>query len=84
MFSWAPYLLNQFLIDCRDTQDNETDFHYSRLIVLIALAGWKETKFSIILDRMGKCYAARYESLWKENDRKMHDENNIIFAMLLE
>jgi hypothetical protein len=67
----------------RHARDNETDFHYSRLIVLIALAGWKETKFSTIF-RMGKCYAARYESLWKEKDRKMHDGNNIIFAMLLE
>jgi hypothetical protein len=65
-------------------QDNETDFHYSRLIVLIALAGWKEPKFSMILDRMGKCYETRYESLWKEKDRKIHDENDIIFSMLLE
>jgi hypothetical protein len=24
VFSWAPYLLNQFLIDCRDAQDNGT------------------------------------------------------------
>jgi hypothetical protein len=24
VFSWAPYLLNQFLVDCRDAQDNGT------------------------------------------------------------
>jgi hypothetical protein len=64
MFSWAPYLLNQFLVDCRDAQDNGTEFHYSWLIILIALAGWQEPKFSSFLDRKGKCYAARYESLW--------------------
>jgi hypothetical protein len=29
MFSWAPYQLNQFLIDCRDVQDNGIEFHYS-------------------------------------------------------
>jgi hypothetical protein len=48
MFSWAPYLLNQFLIDCHDAQDNGTEFHYSWLIILIALAGWQEPKFSDI------------------------------------
>jgi hypothetical protein len=79
MFSWAPYLLNQFLIDCRDAQDNGTKFHYSWLIILIALAGWKEPKFLTFLDRMGKCYAARYESLWKEKDNKTQQANNMFF-----
>jgi hypothetical protein len=84
MFSWVPYLLNQFLIDCRDAQDNGTEFHYSWMIILIALAGWKEPKFSSFLDRMGKCYAARYESLWQAKDNKTQQENNTVFAMLLE
>jgi hypothetical protein len=26
-FSWALYLLKQFLLDCGDTQDNGTEFH---------------------------------------------------------
>jgi hypothetical protein len=38
MFSWAPYLLN-FLIDYMDAQDNGVEFHYSWLLVLIALVG---------------------------------------------
>jgi hypothetical protein len=63
MFSWAPYLLNQFLVDCRDAQDNGTEFHYSWLIILITLVGRKEPKFSALFDRKGKFYAARYESL---------------------
>jgi hypothetical protein len=46
MFVWAPYLLNQFLVDCRDAQDNGTKFHYSHLIIHIALVGWKEPNFS--------------------------------------
>jgi hypothetical protein len=84
MFSWASYLLNQFLLDCRDAQDNGTEFHYSWLIILIALAGWQEPKFSTFLDRVGKCYATRYESLWKEKDNKTQQENNTVFSMLLE
>jgi hypothetical protein len=59
MFSWASYLLNQFLLDCHDAQDNGTKFHYSWLIILIALAGWQEPKFSTFLDRVGKCYAGQ-------------------------
>jgi hypothetical protein len=64
MFSWASYLLKQFLIDCRDAQDNEIEFHYSWLIIFIALSIWKEPKFSAFLDRKGKFYAMKYESLW--------------------
>jgi hypothetical protein len=84
MFSWAQYLLNQLLIDCRDAQDNETEFHYSWLIILIDLAGWKEPNFSSFLDRKGKCYASRYESLWQAKDNKNQRENNKVFVMLLE
>jgi hypothetical protein len=69
VLSWAPYLLNQFLIDCRDAQDNGTKFHYSWLLILIALVGWKEPKFSSFLDRKGKCCAVRYETLWQEKDQ---------------
>jgi hypothetical protein len=39
MFIWAPYILNQFLIDCIDAQDNGTKLHYSWLIILISLVG---------------------------------------------
>jgi hypothetical protein len=84
MFSWAPYLLNQFLIDCRDAQDNGTEFHYSWLLILIALVGWKEPKFSYFVDRKGKCYAVRYETLWQAKDNKNQQENNTVFSMFLE
>jgi hypothetical protein len=68
MFSWVPYLLNQFLIDRIDAQENGTEFHYSWMIILIALAGWKEPKLSSFLDSMGKCYVNIYESLWQAKD----------------
>jgi hypothetical protein len=29
MFGSTPYMLNQFLVDCRDAHDNGTKFHYS-------------------------------------------------------
>jgi hypothetical protein len=84
VLSWAPYLLNQFLIDCRDAQDNGTKFHYSWLLILIALVGWKEPKFSSFLDRKGKCCATWYETLWQEKDPKNQQVNNTVFSMFLE
>jgi hypothetical protein len=45
--SWAPYLLNLFLDDCNDAQGLGTQFHYSWLLILIAVMGWKESKYSI-------------------------------------
>jgi hypothetical protein len=43
--SWAPYLLNLFLDDCKDAQDLGIEFHYSWLITLIAFMGWKEPRY---------------------------------------
>jgi hypothetical protein len=54
------------------------------MIILITLARWKEPKLSSFLDRMGKCYVARYESLWHAKDNKTQKENNIVFSMMLE
>jgi hypothetical protein len=50
MLSWAPYLLNLFLDDCKDVQDLGTKFHYSWLLILIALIGWREPPYSHFCD----------------------------------
>jgi hypothetical protein len=49
--SWAPYLLNSFLEDCKDTQDWGYELHYSWLLILIALVEWKEPTYSMFLQR---------------------------------
>jgi hypothetical protein len=49
--SWALYLLNLFLEDCKDAQDLGTKFHYSWLLILIALIEWKEPKYSFFSTR---------------------------------
>ena len=41
-YKWAEYIAKEFLEDIRDAQENGRPFHYSWLIVLIALVGWKE------------------------------------------
>jgi hypothetical protein len=45
--SWAPYLLNSFLEDCKDAQDWGSEFHYSWLLILIALMGWQEPTYTV-------------------------------------
>jgi hypothetical protein len=53
-------------------------------MILVTLAGWQEPKYTTFINRMGKCYAARYESLWQAKDNKAQQENNTVFSMLLE
>jgi hypothetical protein len=55
MLSWAPYLLNLFLEDCRDAQDLGTKFHYSWLLILITLIGWREPQYTYFCERTSHC-----------------------------
>jgi hypothetical protein len=68
--SWAPYLLNLFLDDCKDAQDLGTKFHYSWLLILIALIRWKEPKYSFFATRPNPFHATRYLSLGCTSDPK--------------
>jgi hypothetical protein len=48
VLSWALYMLDLFLEDCRDVQDVGMEFHYSWLLILIALeADERHTRSSI-------------------------------------
>jgi hypothetical protein len=49
----APYLLNMFLDDYKDSHELGTEFHYSWLIMLIALIRWKEPTYSYLCYRVG-------------------------------
>ena len=50
--SWDSYLLNLFLDDCKDVQDLGTKFHYSWILILISIMGWKELKYSLFTTRV--------------------------------
>jgi hypothetical protein len=56
ILNWAPYLLNLFLDDCKDVQDLGTKFHYSWLLILIALIGWKEPNYLFFSTRPNPCH----------------------------
>jgi hypothetical protein len=42
--SWEKFLMNQFLTDYREAWEKGTKFHYSWLLILIALVSWREQK----------------------------------------
>ena len=41
-YKWTAYISREFLADICDAQEKGRDFHYSWLLVLIALVGWRE------------------------------------------
>ena len=64
-YNWADYVAKEFLEDAHDVQDKGRAFHYSWLLVLIALVGWQDplkVQFPNAPEIMTG--AARYASLW--------------------
>jgi hypothetical protein len=80
--SWAPYLLNLFLEDCKNAQDLGTEFHYSWLITLIAFMGWREPEYVIFCTRPQRA-EARYLLLRSGPQARHKRENRIIFEAYL-
>jgi hypothetical protein len=80
MLSSAPYLLNLFPKDFKYAQDLGTEFHYSWLLMLIALIGWREPKYTCFCERTSCCHATRYISLGSTSDSKTRSENASMFA----
>jgi hypothetical protein len=37
----AKYLVNQLELDCREAKDHGYEFHFSRLLILIAFTTWE-------------------------------------------
>ena len=56
-YKWAKYMAREFLEDVRDAQEKGTPFHYSWLIVLIALVGWREPIEAQFVDVPRRCLA---------------------------
>jgi hypothetical protein len=77
--SWAPYLLNIFIDDCKDVQDLGTEFHYSWLFILIVVIRWKEPKYSFFATRPTPCHGARYLSPGAASDSKNRKTNATVF-----
>jgi len=67
--SWAHFLVEELRVDCLEAQENKGSFHYSWLLILIALIGWREPVDSAFIDPIpGRYEAARYGSLWHSSN----------------
>jgi hypothetical protein len=77
--SWASYLLNLFLDDCKDAQDLGTKFNYSWLITLITFMGWREPRYVVFCTQPKMNQGARYLLLRARPDSRSKKENGSIF-----
>jgi hypothetical protein len=80
---WPPYLLNSFIEYCKDTQEWGSEFHYSWLLILIALMGCKEPTYTMFLQRTKKCDATCYTSLLSTTDCKEKKTSSDMFTLYL-
>ena len=80
-YNWVVYIAKEFLEDVRDAQEKGRPFHYSLLIVLIALVGWREPTEAQFVDVPPHMPgAARYASLWVSQDKGLQQMMNYVFA----
>jgi len=80
MISWVPYLLNLSLEDCKDAQDRRTKFHYSWLLIMISLVGWRDPKYTYFFKQTTCCGEMQYISLGRTSYSKTRSENTGMFA----
>jgi hypothetical protein len=69
--NWAKYLVNQLELDCREAQDQGYEFHFSRLLFLIAFASWEMPKGETFSDiDPFEPLATKFTTLWYSTDMK--------------
>jgi len=78
--SWVKYLVNQLEIDCRESQDQRHEFHFSWLLILIAFASWELLEGATFPDiDPFKPLAVKFNTLWYSNDINKQWKSNVIF-----
>jgi len=83
-YNWCNYIAHEFLLDCKEAQERNLNFHYSWLLVLIALVAWKEPPEAQFVDISPYTPAtARYASLWFSTNKERQQVMNDVFACYL-
>ena len=71
-YKQIEYISREFIVDVRDAQEKGIPFHYSWLLVLIALVGWREPTEAQFVDVPPYMPGAtRYASLWISQDKDL-------------
>jgi hypothetical protein len=63
--NWVKYLVKQLELDYREAQDQGYKFHFSRLLILIALIAWEMSEGATFPDtEPSKPLAVKFNTLW--------------------
>lgn len=80
--SWAHFLVEEFRVDFLEAQEKKSPFHYSWMLILIALIGWGEPVDSSFIPPIpGRCEATRYASLWHSSIKERQKDTNVCFVV---
>ena len=78
---WDPFLLNQFILYCIESQNKGTQSHYFWLFIIIDFDAWytpiKHVKF-LELQQL-EFISLRYGELWHISQKEEQGNKNIIF-----
>jgi hypothetical protein len=78
--NWVKYLVNQLELDCRESQDQGYEFHFSWLLILITFITWEMLEgatFPYI--EPFEPLVAKFSMLWYSNDMNKQWQSNFIF-----
>ena len=80
-FNWSLFLLNIFLQDCSQGQDDENhSFHFLWMLILIAFMAWREPPNTYFPQtEPGARRASKYSSLSESNNQIKKKNNAIVF-----
>jgi hypothetical protein len=76
----VKYLVNQLEIDCKESQDQGYEFHFSWLLILISFVAWELPEGATFLDiDPFEPLAAKFSTLWYLNDMNKQWKSNVVF-----
>ena len=77
--NWETYLLNEFLCDCKYSQDIGALFNYSWILIIISFVAWAEPQYYQSVEYKGYFLVSRYENLNHTKNMQRKVDNTIIF-----
>jgi hypothetical protein len=78
--NWASYLINEMEKDCREAQDEDYEFHFNWLLILIAFVAWEMPEGVTFLKvEPSKPLAVNFTTLWYTSDMAKQWKSNVVF-----
>jgi len=78
--NWAQQLVNQLELDCKEALDQEYEFHFSWLLILVSFIAWEMSEGATFLDiEPFEPLAVMFSTLWYSNDMNKQWQSNVVF-----